>query len=156
MTKPSPRGWTTLGLAIAFLGIPAITTAHRVLAPDPLASGAIVARELSILALTALLLWLVVSRERKPLTSIGLRTDHAGRSLVWGIGLAAVCLAAAVAVLAVYGAIGIHYGEGKSISRALPVTMLTVVRAGISEEVFYRGYAIERLRTLTGSKWVGA
>jgi membrane protease YdiL (CAAX protease family) len=30
---------------------------------------------------------------------------------------------------------------------------ITVLRAGITEEVFYRGYALERLITLTGSKW---
>ena len=44
MTEPSCRGWTALGLGIALLGIPAITTAHRFLAPDALASGGIVAR----------------------------------------------------------------------------------------------------------------
>jgi membrane protease YdiL (CAAX protease family) len=51
---------------------------------------------------------------------------------------------------------GVHYGEGQSISRALGVTTLAVVRAGISEEVLYRGYAIERLQAITGSKWVAA
>jgi len=36
------------------------------------------------------------------------------------------------------------------------VTLLAVVRAGISEEVLYRGYALERLQSLTGSKWIAA
>lgn len=156
MTAPASRGWTWVGLAIAFLGIPAITWVHRLLAPDPLANGAIVTRELTILALTASLLWLVVSREHEPLSSIGLRTRRIGRSLAWGLGLAVICLIAAVGCLAVYSATGIHYGEGTVISRALPVTALTVIRAGISEEVFYRGYAIERLQSLTGSKWLAA
>jgi membrane protease YdiL (CAAX protease family) len=76
--------------------------------------------------------------------------------LAWGVGLAVVCFAAALGCLAIYAALGIHYGEGQGISRALPVTSLAVLRAGISEEVLYRGYAIERLQSLTGSKWVAA
>ena len=156
MSASARRAWTFAGLAIALLGIPAITTAHRMLATDPLASGAIVAREIGILLLTALLLWIVIKGERQPPSSIGIRTDALGRSLAWGVGLAVVCFAAALGCLAIYAALGIHYGEGQGISRALPVTSLAVLRAGISEEVLYRGYAIERLQSLTGSKWVAA
>jgi membrane protease YdiL (CAAX protease family) len=148
--------WTYAGLLLALFGIPAITTLHRLLSADPQASSGVAARELAILAITGLLLWIVVQGERLPLSSIGLRTDRIGRSLAWGVGLAVVCLLAAVGCLAVYGALGIRYGEGQSISRALPVTALAVLRAGISEEVLYRGFAIERLQALTGSKWVAA
>lgn len=155
-TTTSSKPWTYAGLLIALFGIPAVTTLHRMLAPDPLASGSIVFRETGILLLTAVLLWIVVKGEKLPLSSIGFRTDRIGRSLAWGLGLAIVCLAAAVAMLAIYSAMGIHYGEGKSISRALWVTTLAVVRAGISEEVLYRGFAIERLQSITGSKWLAA
>lgn len=156
MQSASTPRWTALGLLIALFGIPAITTLHRVLAPDPTASTTIIFRELAILLLTGVLLWIVVKGEKQPLSSISFRTDHIGRSLAWGIGLAVVCLSAAVACLAAYSAMGVHYGEGQSISRALGVTTLAVVRAGISEEVLYRGYAIERLQAITGSKWVAA
>ena len=156
MTQASSRTWTTVGLCVALFGIPAITILHRMLAPDPLASSGIVIRELAILALTAALLAIVVKGERLPLTSIGIRTDRVGRSLLWGMPFAVACLAAVIACLAIYGALGVHYGEGQSISRALPVTILTVLRAGISEEVLYRGYAIERLQRITGSKWIAA
>ena len=155
MTRSS-RGWTLVGLAIALFGIPAATTAHRMLVADPQASGGIIVRELAILTLTVLLLWIVVAGERQPLSSIGIRTDRLGRSIAWGLGLAVVCFAAAVGCLLFYQSIGVHYGEGAGISRALPVTTLAVIRAGISEEVLYRGYAIERLQWLTGSKWVAA
>jgi CAAX protease family protein len=152
MTGSSSRGWTLAGLAIALLGIPAIVTGQRLLSPSPTAFGAVVAREVAILALTAFLLWIVVTRERQPLSSIGFRVDRIGRSLAWGFALAIVCFAAVLACLASYSALGVHYGEGAALSRSLPVTLLTVMRAGISEEVFYRGYAIERLQSLTGSK----
>jgi membrane protease YdiL (CAAX protease family) len=154
MPTTAASRWTYLGLLIALFGIPAVTTLHRMLASDATATPGIVAREIAILAVTGLLLWIVVKGERLPLSSIGFRTDHVGRSLAWSVAIAAACLAAAVTILAIYSVMGVHYGEGQSISRALPVTTLAVVRAGVSEEVLYRGYAIERLQSLTGSKWI--
>ena len=156
MTARPITRWTWLGLALAIFAIPVITTAHRLLVADPLASGGIVARELAILAVTAFILWLVTAKERLPLSSIGLHTDRIGRSLIRGILLAAVCLAAAVGTILLYRSVGIAYGEGPGISRAIPVTILTVMRAGIAEEVLYRGFAIERLQVLTGNKWIAA
>jgi membrane protease YdiL (CAAX protease family) len=35
-------------------------------------------------------------------------------------------------------------------------TTLTVARAGLAEEVFYRGYAIERLEALLPNRWLAA
>ena len=124
--------------------------------PDPTASGSVAVRELAILALVALLLWIVVKRERLPLASIGLRLDRPGRSLAWGLGLAVAAFAALVACLALFSMLGVRYGEGGQISLSIWATLLTVVRAGVAEEVFYRGFALERLETLTGSKWVAA
>jgi len=156
MASTSTRGWTYTGLAISLLGIPAVVTAQRMLSPDPAASGSIVIRELAILAVTAFVLWIVVGRERLPLSSIGLRFDRVGRSAGWGLGLAVVAFAVLAVCLVGFSAFGIHYGEGAGISRALPVTLLAVTRAGISEEVLYRGFALERLQSLTASKWIAA
>jgi membrane protease YdiL (CAAX protease family) len=156
MNSSSSRGWTYTGLIVAMLGIPAIVTAARWLGPVPPSNAAIAARELAILALTGLLLWLVVAGEKRPLSSIGLRFGRPGRSLAWGIGFAIVALAVAVGCLAIYSALGIHYGEGQRIAPSLAATSLAVFRAGISEEVFYRGFALERLESLTGSKWIAA
>lgn len=156
MTGSPSRGWTLAGLATALFGIPVIVTGQRLLLPGPIASAVVVAREIAILALTAFLLWIVASRERQSLSSIGFSADRIGRSLAWGFALAIVCFAAVLACLAFYSAFGVHYGEGAAISRSLAVTLLALVRAGISEEVFYRGYVIERLQSLTGSKWIAA
>lgn len=146
------RTWTIIGLAIAFLGIPAITTALR-----PLASTSdqwVVFRELSILALTGLLLWVVVKKEGLPLSSIGLAFERPWRALLTGLAYTVLFFALLLGVLAVYQLLGVKYGEGASISHALPVALLTVIRAGISEEIIYRGYLLERLESLSGSKWL--
>ena len=39
---------------------------------------------------------------------------------------------------------------------SLAVTTLVVMRAGIAEEIFYRGFAIERIEALTGSTFLAA
>ena len=150
------RRWTLIGLAIALFGVPAIIFVYHRIVADPGASGSVALRELLILALATFLLWIVVTRERLPLSSIGLRWDHFGRSLAWGLGLALVLFAALVGCLALYSLLGIRYGEGGRIAVSMWATLLTLVRAGVVEEMFYRGYALERLEGLTGSKWVAA
>lgn len=157
MTTTAPLGrWTYVGLALALLGIPAITMLHRTLAADPMAGSGLVVRELAILALVGVILWLVKAKEGMPLSSIGLRPDGLAKSLGWGVLLAVACLGAALACLAAFSALDISYGSDSGIARSLPVVILTVLRAGIAEEVLYRGYALERLETLTGSKWIAA
>jgi membrane protease YdiL (CAAX protease family) len=146
----SSRAWTHVGLAIALFGIPAVVTGYLFLAPEHSAVATIV-REMLIIGLTGTLLWIVAFKERLPMASIGLSVDRLGRSLLWSIVLTMIIFAVLVAVLALFGALGIHYGEGQgsTISPSIWITLLTVVRAGISEEIFYRGYAIERLQAMT-------
>jgi membrane protease YdiL (CAAX protease family) len=158
-TGSQSRSWTYAGLALAFLGLPAVVFAYRQIAANPAAGGSVAIREIAILALVALLFWIVVSREKLPLTSIGLRWDGLGRSLAWGLALALMCAAGLAACLAAFHVLGVSYGQGGgggAISVSLWATSLTVVRAGIAEEVFYRGYAIERIEALTGSRWMAA
>jgi membrane protease YdiL (CAAX protease family) len=47
-------------------------------------------------------------------------------------------------------------GEEPGAYKDIPVWVwfIIVLRAGIAEEVFYRGYAIERIQALTGNRWV--
>jgi uncharacterized protein len=97
------------------------------------------------------LLWIAASRERlPPLTSIGLHTDRIGRSLLWGVIAAVLCAVGLAACLAVISFSGVPFGsDGKSLfSPPLWATLITVVRAAVIEEVFYRGYAIDRLQRL--------
>ena len=154
MTSHS-RLWTMIGLAIALFGLPAIVAVHHSQAPVP-SNATIALREIAILSLTGLLLWIVVRRERLPLSSIGLDFHRTGRSLARGIGLLVLLFAVIIAILAAYSGLAIKYGEGARIAPSLWVTLLTVFRAGVAEEVFYRGFALERLETLSGSKWMAA
>ena len=102
----------------------------------------------SLIWLCAIALLFVIGRgERLPLSSVGIGTSSWLKSLLWALALAAVCAAIAVVIV-----VATHYSGGpnaESFSR-LPVWLITVIclRAGIVEELFYRGYAIERLQSL--------
>lgn len=85
--------------------------------------------------------------ERLPLSSIGLTGSRLLQSLLWGILLTVICFVAAGVFVGVT-----HFNGGKNAEALakLPVWLMTavVVRAGIVEELCYRGYAIERLHAL--------
>lgn len=151
------RPWTLAGLVIAFLGLPAVVTLYRLVEPDPGAGGAVAIRELIILALVGVLIWIVRTRERLPLSSIGIGPTGIWRSLAWSLLLILLTILGLAACLGLFALIGVEYGQGDAaLSVSMWATALTVIRAGIAEEVFYRGYAIERIEALTGSRWLAA
>lgn len=158
MTEPrNTRGaWTGLGLAIALLGIPAVTLAYRVAVGEISTIGQMLSREAVIFLLLGILLWIVGRGERRPLSSIGLRRGRTGRSLLWGVAAFVLLGVGTAAALGLLPLLGLSYGGERAFVPPLWLTALVVVRAGIVEEVFYRGYAIERIETLTGSRAIAA
>lgn len=98
--------------------------------------------------------------ERRPLSSIGFRAP--------GIGNTLIGVVAGVAVLAVLGAMyflvlpALHLNDSVAATAnggALLATpfwwrLVSTVRAAVSEEVLFRGYAMERIEELTGSRVV--
>jgi membrane protease YdiL (CAAX protease family) len=151
-----PRSiWTIFGLFLALLGIPAITLAYRLIVGETATTGQLLLREAAIFAVLGLLLLVILRGERLPLSSIGLRTGGLARSLAWGL-LAFVLLGVGTALaLLLLQVLGMSYGGGHSAFVApLWATAIVVLRAGIVEEVCYRGFAIERIQALSGSRWI--
>ncbi len=137
---------TWLGLFISLFGIVIIRQAFRAITPEP-GPGLELAREICIFLSAAGLVWLVRRGECLPLRSIGIGTSPLWKSLLWGIVTAIACLIPAGILVTLTG-----YGHGAA-SQAfakLPLWLITlvVVRAGVVEELFYRGFAYERLRAL--------
>lgn len=120
--------------------------------------GPRIGREIVWVALAAFVLVWVVRMERLPLCSIGL-IKPTWRTLGWGLAAAVVLIATVMLTFAVIApALGLH--QNMAATRAIvdvPLWLLitTPVVAGITEEIIYRGYAIERLAFLTKRRWLG-
>jgi len=150
---PPSRAWTLFGLAIALFALPLLTTGFRLIGGPIQNEGVYLARELLLFLTFGALLWIVRRGERLPLGSLGWSTASIGRSLLWGLIGAVLCAVGLVACMGIISISGMHFGgDGKSAFTPPAWAMLiTVLRAGVIEETFYRGYAIERLQRLTGS-----
>lgn len=141
--------FTWLGLGVALFGLIIVRQTVLYFSPTLTVSAAIWSESLMWLCIGALCL-IIRRGEKLPFSSVGLRTSRWSKSLGWGV----VLTVAMIVVGSIADGIAIlnHYQNnqfGQQLTR-LPVWILTLtcVRAGVGEELFYRGYAIERLQAL--------
>jgi membrane protease YdiL (CAAX protease family) len=142
--KVSRATWA--GLAISLFAMVVIRQAFVFFVPD-ITFGSAVLKE-ALIWLNAVALIVIIRRgEHLPMRSIGLGTARWWKSILWGFIIAIV---SAVAVGALAYLTGYGNGPGSAAFEKLPLWLITaiVVRAGVVEELFYRGYAIERLRLI--------
>lgn len=156
MKKTSPISpFTLLGLLFAFVGPAILIFVFRSIAPEKLTDSFVIVRELSLFLITGVLILIIVKGEKLDLTSIGLHNKHWGKSILWSLLMMIVFIAVVLGCLGIFSLIGISYGQGDGKSDQLSFWVLTLVmvRAGIVEEVFYRGYLMERLHSIN-SHWL--
>jgi membrane protease YdiL (CAAX protease family) len=113
-------------------------------------------RELVYWCSALLLLLYIVRIEQRPLRSIGL-TWPTGKSVGAGILGAAVMIAGmALIYLVIFPAFGLSDAAQNAAAEDEPfgLLFLVVIRAAVYEELFYRGFAIERLAEMTGLRWL--
>jgi membrane protease YdiL (CAAX protease family) len=116
--------------------------------------GHMAANELVYWGLVAAVLLYVACVERRPLSSIGFRMPRAA-DMLWAVATGVLIVALlAVMYLVVFPAL--HWDETQQLKTLTEVPLwlrfLAVVRAAVSEEVLFRGYALERVQQLTGSR----
>jgi membrane protease YdiL (CAAX protease family) len=148
--QPSVRkkisGATWAGLAISLLAMVVIRQAFVFFVPE-ITFGSAVLKE-ALIWLSAVTLLVIIRRgEHLPMRSIGLGTARWWKSILWGVVTAVVSI---LAVGALAYVTGYGHGPGSAAFEKLPLWLITliVLRAGVVEELFYRGYAIERLRLI--------
>lgn len=147
--------FTFLGIFISLFGITFITLVFRHVMGNQLNDGQMMARELLILALVAFLCFYIIPKEKLQLDSIGLNSNHWGKSVLWAIGLAIILLFALLACVELCKAFGLTFESQKPWARlSKPVVAFITLRAGIAEDVFSRGYLLERFTSITGKKWI--
>lgn len=150
--KPTLATW--LGLFLSLFGMLLVRQVARALW-SPTDVVGVTLREIGMWLVAAAILFIVLRCEKLPLRSIGLGTTGWWRSLLWGLLITVACFAVAAVIVTLTGYNG---GElGKSMDQ-LPLWLITLIvtRAGVVEELCYRGYAIERLRALGLPSWLAA
>jgi uncharacterized protein len=142
--RPGPVTW--LGLFIALFGMLIVRQLVNQVWPNPTFASALL-KEAGMWFVAVVLLVIMKVGERLPLSSIGLGTVRWGKSILWGFLLGLGCLLVGGGLVALTGYTG---GEAGKAMEKLPVWLvsLIVLRAGVVEELCYRGYAIERLHAL--------
>jgi membrane protease YdiL (CAAX protease family) len=149
-TKASRATWA--GLAIALFAMLAIRQVIAFFVPETTFASALLKE--SLIWVSALSLIVIIRRgEHLPMRSIGLGTARWWKSILWGLVIATVLamVLGALAHLTGYG-----HGPGSAAFEKLPLWLITAIvfRAGVVEELFYRGYAIERLQMIgLGRVW---
>jgi uncharacterized protein len=142
VAKISRATWA--GLFLSLFAMVAIRHAFAFSVPEITFASAIL-KETLIWASAAALLVIIRRGERLSLRSIGLGTYRWWKSIAWGVVIAIVSAAVvgSLAYLTGYG-----HGPGSAAFEKLPLWLITLIvfRAGVVEELFYRGYAIKRLR----------
>ena len=142
--RPGPVTW--IGLFIALFGMLIVRQLVNYAWPTPTLTSALI-KEAGMWLVAVVLVLIIRAGEGLPLTSIGLGTAGWGKSILWGFLLGVGCLLVAGGLIALTGFTG---GEAGKTMGNLPVWLvsLIVLRAGVVEELCYRGYAIERLHAL--------
>jgi membrane protease YdiL (CAAX protease family) len=142
VAKISPATWA--GLFLSLLAMVVIRHAFVLLVPEITFASAIL-KETLIWASAAALLVIIRRGEHLSFRSIGLSTCRWWKSIACGLVIA-VASAAVVGSLAYVTGYG--HGPGSAAFEKLPLWLVTLIvfRAGVVEELFYRGYAIERLQ----------
>jgi membrane protease YdiL (CAAX protease family) len=142
--KVSRATWA--GLAISLFAMFAIRQVIAFFVPDTTFASALLKE--SLIWVSALALIVIIRRgEHLPMRSIGLGTARWWKSMLWGFIIA---LVSAVAMPALAYLTGYGHGPGSAAFEKLPLWLITAIvfRAGVVEELFYRGYAIERLQMI--------
>jgi len=142
--KASRATWA--GLFISLFAMVVIRQVFVFFVPEITFASALLKE--TLIWLSAVTLLMIIRRgERLPMRSIGLGTARWWKSILWGFVITIVS-ATAVGILAYLTGYG--HGPGSAAFEKLPLWLITLIvfRAGVVEELFYRGYAIERLQMI--------
>jgi membrane protease YdiL (CAAX protease family) len=148
--------FATVGLSLAIGGPPLLAFVCRQRGAARIVT--IVVGSLGMIALAAAVVAIARFGEGTSWSSLGVRRPTFA-TVAGGLLLAAVCIWIASPLmfwsLRVAGSSGFSPGLSRLAKMSLGERALAVVVAGVVEELLYRGYAIQRLASLTGRRWLG-
>ncbi|WP_435354299.1 CPBP family intramembrane glutamic endopeptidase [Emticicia sp. SJ17W-69] len=146
--------YTWIGIIISIFSITAINLCYKIPFGDQLTNSIMVSRELIILSVVAFLCFYIIPKESKTLESIGLHNHNWKQTLWLSLLIAFVCLLGILVCIELCKVLGWKFGESKSFDKlSLPVISLITIRAGIAEEIFCRGFLLERYSSFFNNRW---
>jgi len=151
----STNSYTWIGIFISLFSITIINLIFKSLYGDQLVDGQMLTREVLIFGMVGLLLFYIIPREKLTLDSIGLHNRDWKKSLMLAAVVFVVCIAAMLICVEFSKLVGWKFGESKSFDLlSKPVIAFITIRAGVAEEIFMRGFLLERFTAITGKKWM--
>lgn len=148
---------TILGIALSYCSISVVNFLFKTYQDGPLNNPQVILKESIILTLVGLLLLLVVKGEKQSLSSIGLYWGHWKSTIRIALMILVCTFSAIIAGIFIAQSLGWRFGESQAFNQlSLWVVTLITIRAGVAEEVFMRGYLLERLGLIFKNKWVVA
>ena len=149
---------TVIALVVALAGPPALVLSARRLFGDAPSFGIAIALQMVYCGLASFVLWTVLRKERLPLASIGLRRPRWSTLLVAGLLWLVSLRLLPLLTGPLLDAGGAAVPEGLTRLASFPIwfRIVQALTGGVIEEILYRGYAIERLTTMTGQPWLAA
>ena len=151
----NPFVW--LGIFISYFAITGINLIFKSIYGDQLDDGPMLMRETLIFAMVGLLFWIILKKENRSLESIGLHGRRWKSSIGWGFLNVVFCFLLAAGCLFLIQQLGWKYGDSKAFDKlSLATIAFITLRAGVAEEVFMRGYLIERLTEMTKNVYVAS
>ena len=149
--------YTLLGLFISYFSITGINLLFKNYFGSPLNNVQAIARESLIFFMIGVLFWIIIKKEKLTLASIGLYRGGWKKSLLYALLTIVLCAAGLALSILIAQQLGCPFGQSTAFDKLSPFTITYIVlRAGIGEEVFFRGYIIERLESWTGKKYLSA
>jgi membrane protease YdiL (CAAX protease family) len=120
--------------------------------------AALIGREALFWALTLIIVAYILFVERRPLSSVSWRAPRSSSILIGVAGAALTIAGMALIYLAVFPALQLSQSDGDPVTLSTPLWFMValVLRAAIFEELFFRGFMIERLTEITNSRWLAA
>jgi membrane protease YdiL (CAAX protease family) len=147
-----PNFFTYLGIVLSYATISGVNWIFKTYNSGYLNNTQVIAKESIILGLVVVLCWVIIPKENQDLESIGLHRRHWGKSLLLALGMGVLSVAAILMAVLISQQVGWSFGESKAFDKlSLWTVTLVVIRAGVAEEVFMRGFLLERLKSISGS-----
>jgi uncharacterized protein len=146
--------FTYLGLLISFFSISLLSLLFKTLSQLNVSIDVIILlREAAIFLCVFLLFWIITKKEEVSLSSIGFNRP-ARETVLWTFITMLLCLLGALGSLLLLELLGLRLGESvPPIKFSKFAFIVMIIRAGVAEEIFFRGYILERLSSLLRNRW---